>query len=280
MKLDKNTAYFRTDDGANLYYEDHGQGQPIFLVHGWSCSTKVWHRNIAELARQFRVIALDSRGHGNSSKTLCGHQISQYARDVRALIEHIDLRDVILLGWSLGGPVVLSYWQQFSSDSRLSGIGMIDSNPFPFSPDAWNCHSLRNFNSAGMAGVFKALADDPDGFATAFSHRMFKSGKAAPEDLNWLLDELRKTPPWIAIAIYSDFLTSDYAGVLPTLSIPAIIFAGNSEVFAQGNSQGKYLAGLVPNATFVPFDDAGHMPFYEQPAKFNAALIKFITNAC
>jgi len=280
LKLSKTAAYYRTDDGANLYYEDHGQGRPIFLVHGWSCSTKVWQKNIEELSRQFRVIALDSRGHGNSSKVLGGHQVPQYARDVRALIEYLDLRDIVLLGWSLGGPVVLSYWQQFSKDSRLGGIGLIDSNPFPFSPDDWNNHSLKNYNTASMAGVFKALTDDPAGFATAFTHRMFKSGKATAEDLAWLPDELRKTPPWIAIAIYSDFLTSDYTGVLPTLTIPAIFFAGDSDLFKQGNSQGKYLAGLVPNATFVPFDDAGHLLFYEQSAKFNAALVKFVSEAC
>ncbi len=86
--------YLETKDGAKIYYEDHGKGEPILLVHGWMCSSKFWEKNVHELAKDFRVVTLDLRGHGNSSKTLTGHTIAQYARDVRAVIEHLGLRNV------------------------------------------------------------------------------------------------------------------------------------------------------------------------------------------
>lgn len=84
-------AIFETKDGALIYYEDQGQGKPLVMIHGWSCSSKVFKNNVPELAKDFRVITIDLRGHGKSSKILHGHTIPQYAQDVRAVIEHLKL---------------------------------------------------------------------------------------------------------------------------------------------------------------------------------------------
>jgi len=78
-------SFFETEDGAKLYFEDRGKGDVILLVHGWMCSSKFWRANVPELAKEFRVVTIDLRGHGYSSKTLCGHTVRQYARDVRTI---------------------------------------------------------------------------------------------------------------------------------------------------------------------------------------------------
>jgi pimeloyl-ACP methyl ester carboxylesterase len=268
-------AYLETKDGAKIYFEDQGKGQPIVLVHGWTCSSKFWQRNVPELAKEFRVVTLDLRGHGNSSKALTGHTVAQYARDVREVVEHLGLKNVTMVGWSLGGPVVLSYYQQFGNDSRLKALGLVDSDPFPFSPAAWNDHVLKNFNYNGMNAMFVNYAADPRKFATAFTARMFKQ-KPSDADAEWVVAELLKTPAWIAVAAYSDFLMSDYARTLPDVKIPVVVFAGNSGVFPNGIAMGKALAGQAPHGTFVPFEDGGHMLFYEQPQKFNGVLASFV----
>jgi pimeloyl-ACP methyl ester carboxylesterase len=266
----------KTKDGAIIYYEDHGSGQPILLVHGWNCSTKFWQRNVPELSKQFRVVTLDLRGHGNSSKILTGHTISQYASDVRALIEHLGLDDVTLAGWSLGGPVVLSYYEQFRDDSRLKALGLVDANPFPFNPADWNDHTLKNYNYEGMNATFREYMDDPRKFEAGRAAKMFKDGKVTDSDLEWVSAELNKTPVWIGVAAYSDYLMTDYAHVLPTLRIPVIVFASSSEGHKTGIEVGKSIAAQIPNSTFVRFEGAGHILFYEQPEKFNQALIDFI----
>lgn len=268
-------GYLETQDGAKIYYEDHGDGRPILLVHGWLCSSRFWRRNVPELAKEFRVVTVDLRGHGNSSKTLTGHTISQYARDVRLLIEHLGLQDAVLLGWSLAGPVVLSYYEQYESDSRLMALGLIDSSPFPFSPAGWNKHVLRNYSYDGMNATFARYTADPQKFAADFTARMFQQ-KPSDADADWVIAEMLKTPTWIAEAAYSDFLMSDFARVLPSVRIPVIVFAANSGVFRNGIAMGCALAGLAPRATFIPFEDAGHMLFYERPEKFNASLASFI----
>ena len=267
--------YLETKDGAKIYFEDHGEGQPILLVHGWLCSSRFWQKNVPELAKEFRVITIDLRGHGNSAKTLAGHTVRQYARDVREVIEHLGLDDAVLVGWSLGGPVVLSYYQQYSGDSRIKALGLIDSSPFPFSPEEWNSHALRNYNFDAMNASFAACAADPGKFALGFTNRIFRQ-TPSNADADWVVAEMVKTPPWIAVAIYSDFVMSDLASTLPAVNIPVIVFAGDSGVFPKGIAMGKALAGRAPRGTCIAFEDAGHMPFYEQAQKFNAALASFV----
>lgn len=268
-------GYLETGDGAKIYYEDHGDGQPILLVHGWMCSSKFWQKNVPELANEFRVITIDLRGHRNSSKTLTGHTIGQYARDVRELIEHLRLRETVLVGWSLGGPVVLSYYQQHRKDTRLKALGLLDTSPFPFNPADWNSHVLRNYNYDAMNALFADYKANPMKFAALFRTRMFEHTPSEAET-EWIVRELMKTPPWIAEAAYSDFIMSDYAKSLSTINVLVIVFAADSAIFCKGIAMGKAIAGQVPQATFVPFENAGHILFYEQPEKFNAALREFV----
>lgn len=269
-------AYLSMDDGAKIYHEDRGSGRAVLLVHGWTCSSMFWRKNMPELAGEFRTVTMDLRGHGNSSKILTGHTVDRYARDVREVIRQLDLTEVTLVGWSLGGPVVLSYYQQFASDNRVRALGLIDSTPFPFSSADWNSHGLKNYDTPGMSSMLKIYAADPLKYAVAFTFSMFKDGRVSQDDLDWITAEMTKTPPWIAMAAYSDYLMSDYTKVLPAIDVPVIVFAADSNVFKKGIDMGEGMAARIPKAVFVPFEDAGHLLFYEQPQKFNKALSDFV----
>ncbi|HTM09292.1 MAG TPA: alpha/beta hydrolase [Verrucomicrobiae bacterium] len=269
-------SFFETEDGAKLYFEDRGKGDVILLVHGWMCSSKFWRANVPELAKEFRVVTIDLRGHGYSSKTLCGHTVRQYARDVRALIERLNLKDITLAGWSLGGVVVLSYFEQYAEDHRLKGLGLIDSTPAPFHPGEWNSHPLKTTQLEGAAAVNAMYIADRVKPATTFAHGMFKTGKAPEADAAWITAELLKTPTWIALAIYSDFCLGDYTWVLPNVSVPAIVYGADSKVFKKGVEQARWVAAQLPKGKFVPFEDGGHLLFYESPGKFNESLAEFV----
>jgi pimeloyl-ACP methyl ester carboxylesterase len=95
-------------------------------------------------------------------------------------------------------------------------------------------------------------------------------------DIDWVVAEMMKTPTWIAEAVYSDFIMSDHAKSLPAINLPVIVFAADSGVFHNGITMGKAIASQVPDGTFIPFEGAGHILFYEQPQKFNAALRDFV----
>ncbi len=258
-------------DGALIYYDVTGSGPPILFVHGWTMSGRFWRRQVEGLSGEFTVVTMDLRAHGNSSKVLHGHTIPQYARDVRAVIETLNLERVMLVGWSLAGPVLLDYWTCFGAD-RLRALALVDMTPFPFSPGEWNAHRLRGHNYDQMNATFAALFGERETFARRFVDNMFKSGTAPAEDMRWMLAESLKTPAAVAVAIYSDFMMRDYTPVLGNITVPTIVFAGDSKIFERGIEQGRWVAERIPGATFVPSTKSGHLLFYEEPDRFNLEL--------
>ena len=156
-------GFVETDDGAHIYVEKAGRGRPVLFLHGWAMSRRFWRRQCEELRADFQVITMDLRGHGNSSKILHGHTVPRYAKDVHSVIEALELNGVTLIGWSLAGPVVLDYWQNFDSD-RIAALGLAEMTPFPFSPEDWNSHGLKAYNMDGMNAAFQELQDERETF--------------------------------------------------------------------------------------------------------------------
>lgn len=262
-----------TRDGALIFHEVTGTGPTILFVHGWTMSGRLWRRQVEGLSRDFTVVTMDLRAHGNSSKVLHGHTIPEYSRDVRTVIEALNLEGITLVGWSLAGAVVLDYWRRHGAD-RVRSLALIDMSPFPFSPDDWNSHQMKGHNYDRMNATFTSMFTDRDGHARRFIHSMFKSGVAPVGELSWMLAETLKTPTAVATAIYSDFLMRDYTAVLPTVTVPTTVFAADSHIFEQGMEQGRWVARQIPGATFVESESGGHVLFSEDADLFNRALAR------
>ena len=224
-------GYFNTADSAHLYYEVRGSGRPLVLVHGWQCSHLFWQRNVDELAKDFTVVTLDLRGHGNSSKGLHGITIKQFACDVYDLINYLDFTQ-----------------------------------------------GLHGYNMDGFNVIVQRLLYDREAYLATFAANIFKDGKR-PEGTDWVIEEFRKLPPWISSAIYSDYLSSDFTGVLGTIDVPVLVCNADGPVFSAGIKQGEYIASQIPYGEFVPFTESGHMLFYEEADKFNAMVRDFV-NKC
>jgi len=264
-----------TPDGAFIYYESKGQGSPILFVHGWTMSGKFWQKQVEKLSKDHQVVVMDLRAHGNSSKILSGHTIPQYAKDVRAVIDALKLKDVTLVGWSLAGPVVLEYWKQFGSD-KVNALGLVDMTPFPFSPADWNAHGLKNYNYDRMNAFFIGLNEKRREAAAAFINNMFKNGQAPRVDMEWMMTEHLKTPVSVAQDICSDYLMRDYSDVLKAVSVPTIVFAADSNIFKKGIEMGKYISSQLPKGTLAASEKGGHVMFYEDPDWFNNQLETFL----
>jgi pimeloyl-ACP methyl ester carboxylesterase len=267
-------GWVRTTDGVRLWVEIRGTGRPVILLHGWTMSSLFWRRQ-AQLAESCQVVTIDFRGHGRSQTTPRGHNVPRYAMDVREVAFALGLNRAVLLGWSMGGSVALDYWRQYGAD-RLSGLGLVETGPYPMSAAPWNVHKCRDHNEEAMRRDLAAMKADRKGFAARFINAMFLSGQAPEHALHWMTAEQLKTDPETAAAIYEDYARRDTTPLLPTVTLPAMVVYGRSLHMCCGPSTGRFVAGSLPGSRFVILDRSGHMPFYEQPEEFNLTVSRFL----
>ncbi|WP_243546508.1 alpha/beta fold hydrolase [Pseudodesulfovibrio tunisiensis] len=263
-----------TTDRARLRVEIRGQGRPLVLLHGWTMSSRFWERQMQGLEKDFCLVAVNFRSHGNSTNTDNGHTMPRYAKDVRDIIDTLDLNGCLLMGWSMGGAAVLEYWNQFGGH-RLDGIGLVESAPAPMCSEPWNTHRYRDHNAEAMEADLDAMERSRDTYGRLFVSNMFLSGVAPQQDMEWMLREHLKIPASSAAAIYADYARRDYLDVLPKVSVPALVAYGRSEHLCYGPGAGQFVADSLPNSTLALFDHSGHIPFYEDAEDFNRTVREF-----
>lgn len=267
-------GFFTTTDKARIYFEDQGEGDPILFVPGHMCTTKFFSKNVEELKKTNRVICIDNRGFGNSSKPLHGNEIIRNAQDLKELIEYLQLKNILLMGWSLSGSIVTQYAYSFDS-YNLKGLGLIDACLFPFSSDSWNTYNLKNYNMDDWNKKYHLWHTDINKYIKNFTSRMDEY--LSEEEIQMIRDEIVKTPPWIGFALHSDWCHTDTASMLKTLRVPVIIFSGES--LGHGYEMGRYYYQEIKTYKEIhEFEKGGHLLFYVEHEKFNNIVRKFLLN--
>src|SRR4249920_2784988 len=150
-------------DGASMADDDAGSGRPVVLVHGVSMSRWFFERNVAALAERFHVINVDLRGHGESPAHEGGHTVSQYARDVRHLLQGLGLDGAVIVGWSMGSLVVWDMIRQFGTGG-LAGHVVVSQGPSDLRQDGWElgaftCEELHETLPAAQADYRGVMED-------------------------------------------------------------------------------------------------------------------------
>src|SRR5262245_44774959 len=128
--------YLELPDGVPLYYEEHGTGEPIVLVPGWTITTRFWQRQVADLARDYRVVTLDLRGAGNSGKTPDGHSLPGYAADLAELLGALDLAGATLVAYAMGVSVAVHLLAS-ADGGRVARFVWVDHSPRFFTAPDW-----------------------------------------------------------------------------------------------------------------------------------------------
>jgi pimeloyl-ACP methyl ester carboxylesterase len=266
-------SMFKTSDGVNLFYDIQGEGKPILFIAGWSCSTHFFDKNIPELARDYQVIAMDLRGHGQSEKPKFGHRISRYAKDVRDLLEKLDIKDVTAVGWSMGVAVLWSYYELFGDD-RISKLVCVDQSPAQYTGPDWQwgqngCYDVEMYLRL-CAGLTYEEQANAEGTVFACMHR-----QPTEEEVKFLSDEIMKCPAFVKIDIMRDHTNLDWRDLLPQIKIPTLVcVARKSAIFDWEGS--AYVGEKIPGAETVFFEECGHMLFWENPEKFNQSIRNFV----
>ena len=162
-------SYITTNDGTQLYYKDWGQGQPVVFSHGWPLSSDSWEGQMLFLADNgFRCIAHDRRGHGRSSQPWHGNEMDTYADDLAAVLDALDVRDAILIGFSTGGGEVARYIGRHGT-ARVAKAVLVSAvppqmvqtpdNPLGLPIAAFD--DIRAGSAANRAQLYKDIAGGP-----------------------------------------------------------------------------------------------------------------------
>lgn len=267
---------FRLSDGALIAYEDVGQGRPLLLIHGWATHAGFFAPQLEGLADQFRVIAPDLRCHGRSRACPGTPDLDRMARDLVELAAALDLRDLLAVGWSMGAMVV---WAALAGGlaPRAAGLVSIDMAPKVLNslPD-WP-HGLRGSHSGKPTpAALEIMEKGWAGLAPRIAARIFASGREAEQAIlrRWAEREIAESDPRAMARLWADLTARDDRALLPGLRLPALIIHGRlSRLYPASTADA--LARLLPLAETLGFDQSGHAPHLEEPARFNAVIRDF-----
>jgi len=259
-------------NASRLWYEEHGTGQPLVLLHGWCMSSAVWRFQFAKLSMAYRVIAPDLAGHGRSAPSVAGYSFEGLAADVVALFRHLDLRDALLGGWSMGAQVALAACGHLTA--RLAGLVLIGATPrFTAAPDfPWG---LAPVEAQGMGVKLRRNAQRArEGFTT----RMFAPGELADPALadrvRALLGDVPIPEMDVALHSLQALADADQRPLLPHIGLPTLIVNGDQDrICLPGASD--YLAQQIPFSSRQVMQGCGHAPFLTRSGEFYSCLVDF-----
>ena len=266
-------AYLELPDGVPLHYEDTGSGPAVVLLHGWTMNSTFWQANTGPLAQDNRVVTVDFRGHGNSGKTEHGHSLHQYAHDVRALIDHLGLDDVCLVGWSMGTAVILSYVREYGTE-KLRSVCFVDQSPRFLDAAEWDFPLQGGYSITDLAVFTQSVRHARPSVIKPFIAACFA---AEPDQatIDAIYAETTKTHTRSALDVWFDMAYADLRAMLCKVTVPALLVYGEQSKIFPGDLAG-WLADQLPNAEVARFADSGHAPFAEEPERFNTVLGGFL----
>jgi pimeloyl-ACP methyl ester carboxylesterase len=260
-------SFLTTPDGVRLRYTDRGEGpSTIVLVHGWKGSHRLWDPVVYRLARDFRVIAFDNRGMGESDKPGGTYDFEVLAGDLAAVLEQLDARDVTLVGWSMGCSISLEYL-------RLGGVGaarlVLMNGPIRLTRTPEFPWSMPE--DQVMAYLDALPASWPA------SEREFARGALLDPDSDYADLYYRvalQTPLETAMRIVHEQLRLDYVGLLPELSIPVLAIYGRHDPYYPVELA-EFIASSVERGEYAIFENSAHAPPYEEPDRFCEVVGEF-----
>jgi len=262
---------FELPDGAALTFTDTGTGRVILLLHGVCMSRMFFERNVIPLAEQYRVIAVDFRSHGDSPRSEGGHTVAQYARDVHALLEHLQLTDVTTVGWSMGNFVIWDYLRQFGH-RRLASTVVVSQGPSDLTQPDWP-FGIGDIQQ--LHGMIADLQYDFRQFFVEYVPTMFKND-LQPEQLTRFVDSICKVGANAGTLIFLDQTLRDYRAQIPQFTIPHLLVWGRDEKTMKLGAK-DFLVEQLPESELIVFDNSGHCPMWEEHERFHHVVGEWIS---
>ncbi|GAA4839134.1 alpha/beta hydrolase [Kitasatospora terrestris] len=262
---------------VNLYYEDHGTGRPVVLIHGWPLNGASWEKQEAALlAAGHRVITYDRRGFGASDKPSSGYDYDTFSADLDAVLTHLDLRDAVLVGFSTGSGEVTCYLSAYGSARVAKAVMLGAVPPFPLStehdPDGSGGVVLQEVRNAVHADRPAPIAD----FLADFYDVDVLGGDRVSDQLaqySWNAGvsasgraTVDRVPAWL----------TDVRADLPKIDVPVLIIHGDADRTLPLRSTAVPLSEAIAGARLVVLEGAPHGLIWTHATEVNDELLAFI----
>jgi non-heme chloroperoxidase len=265
-------------DGAEIYYKDWGAGQPVVFSHGWPLCSDSWESQMLFLADQgYRCIAHDRRGHGRSTQTWDGNEMNTYADDLAALIEALDLKDIVLVGFSTGGGEVARYIGRHGT-KRVAKAVLVSSVPPLMLKTATNLGGLpldvfdgiRAGSLANRSQLYRDFASGPF-FGFNRPGAKFSQGLADSFWMQGMMAGHKNT--YDCIKAFSE---TDFTEDLKKFDVPTLVVHGDDDQVVPIDAAGRASAKLVKGAKLLVYTGAPHGLTDTHKDQLNAELLAFI----
>jgi non-heme chloroperoxidase len=263
-----------------LYFEDHGAGQPVVLLHGFPLNGQSWERQEAALLQAgYRVIAYDRRGFGQSSKPTTGYDCDTFAHDLDAVLDALGLQDAILVGFSMGTGEVARYLGRYGSSKVAKVAFLAPLQPFLLQTDG---------NDGGVPqSVFDGIVAAATGDRYAFLTQFFQNFYNLDENLGTRISEDAVRHSWNVATSASWFATTavvrtwyeDFRSDIARIDVPALILQGTADRILPIDATGRRFHQALPAADYVEIDGAPHGLLWTHSDEVNTALIGFLGKA-
>ena len=260
-----------------IYYEDHGRGQPVVLIHGYPLNGHSWEKQErALLGAGYRVITYDRRGFGASSQPATGYDYDTFAADLNTLLDHLGLGDLVLAGFSMGTGEVTRYLGRYGSGRVRKAVLMGAIPPFLLK----TADNPEGVPQSVFDGLMAAIRQDRYAYFKQFFDNFYNVDKLAPERIseqawNASFNVAAGASPYASYACVDTWLT-DFRADLPNIDVPTLVVHGTEDRILPYEATAKRLPGLIKDLTLVTVDGGPHNIGWTHSDELNAALMQFL----
>lgn len=271
--------YIETAKNVKLYVKDYGKGKPVILIHGWPLSNEMWEYQVEFLVRNnYRVIAYDRRGFGKSSQPWEGYDYDTLTDDLSEIINQLELENVTLVGFSMGGGEVVRYFSRYQGKGVAKAALISSIIPFLLKTED-NPEGHPREKSETTAAAIK---EDRIGFVDNFGKTFFGVNIINKPLSTALLEYYRMlcsfASPHATLKCAESFSFTDFRDELSAVTVPTLIIHGNDDKIVPIDLTSKKASEAIANNTYIVYEGAPHGLFYTDRDKLNEDLLEFLNS--
>jgi pimeloyl-[acyl-carrier protein] methyl ester esterase len=255
-----------------MHVMEIGEGQPLLLLHGWSCHGGLFGPQIEAFRSKARVVVPDLPGHGRTGRHGPELTIEAAADALAQLLEDRAYENIVAVGWSMGAHVAWSMIERHGSE-RLSALVVEDMTPKVLNDTDWHLGLSDHLDTKRNAGVLLSIETHWKDIAPRIAQRIFATGTAPDRDLlAYAQQQIAAADPKLLAPMWASLTKQDFRDLIPAIDIPVVLAQGTHSAL-YGSEVAQWQAERLRDGTVLTFERSGHAPHLEEPCAFRDMLL-------